>query len=315
MLVVYPFFHTSGLKSCVLASFLVGCALVPHPVFDVPSVVARVRDEQITVLPGPPSVFQSILAHPDFDSFPLETLRLSVTGAAVVPVGLITQMRERLGLEPVVTAYGLTETHGTATICAQGAPIETVATTVGHPLEGLDLRIVDDEGADVPVEQAGEVLVRGFNIMTGYFRDPEGMGQAIDGGGWLHTGDVGFVGADGYLRIVDRKKNIIIVGGFNVSSAEVEAALLQHPDIALAAVVAAPDPRLGEVAAAFVVPRADRRPDPAVVMAWCRERMANFKVPHHVETIGALPLNASGKVLKRERRERLSRRHEEGTAR
>jgi acyl-CoA synthetase (AMP-forming)/AMP-acid ligase II len=306
MLVVYPFFHTAGLKSCILASFLVGCTLVTHPVFEVTSVVARVAEERISVLPGPPSVFQSILAHPDFASFPLQTLRLSVTGAAVVPVELIAQMRTRLGLESVVTAYGLTETHGTATICEQSDPIETIAATVGHPLEGLELRVVDDSGVEQPAEVAGEVLVRGFNVMTEYFDDPEGTRQAIDPEGWLHTGDVGFMGTDGYLRIVDRKKDIVIVGGFNVSSAEVEAMLLQHQDIAQAAVVAMPDNRLGEVTAAFVVARTGRQPDPEELMRWCRGRMANFKVPRHVEVVTALPLNASGKVLKRELRERLT---------
>jgi acyl-CoA synthetase (AMP-forming)/AMP-acid ligase II len=313
MLVVYPFFHTAGLKSCILASFLVGCTLVTHPVFDVTSVVARVEEERITVLPGPPSVFQSILAHPDFASFPLDTLRLSVTGAAVVPVQLIAQMRTRLGFESVVTAYGLTETHGTATICEQSDPIELIAATVGHPLEGLELRIVDDGGAEQPAESAGEVLVRGFNVMTEYFADPEGTRQAIDPEGWLHTGDVGFLGTDGYLRIIDRKKDIVIVGGFNVSSAEVEAMLLQHEDIAQAAVVAMPDTRLGEVTAAFVVARAERRPDPSEVMRWCRDRMANFKVPRHVEIVTALPLNASGKVLKRELRQRLTAPSKEGS--
>ena len=314
MLVPYPFFHTSGLKSCILASFLVGCTLVPHPVFDVPSVVARVQEERITVLPGPPSVFQSILTHPDFESFPLETLRLSVTGAAVIPVELIEEMRDRLGLQSVVTAYGLTETHGTATICEQSDPMATIAKTVGHPLEGLELRIVDDDGIEQPTEGAGEVLVRGFNLMTEYFGDPDATRQAIDGEGWLHTGDVGFVGADGYLRIIDRKKDIVIVGGFNVSSAEVEAMVRQHPDVAQVAVVAAPDERLGEVAAAFVVPRAGRQVDAVELMGWCRERMANFKVPRHVEVVTALPLNASGKVLKRELRDQLSQRFREGTA-
>jgi acyl-CoA synthetase (AMP-forming)/AMP-acid ligase II len=313
MLVVYPFFHTAGLKSCILASFLVGCTLVTHPVFDVTSVVARVEEERITVLPGPPSVFQSILAHPDFASFPLQTLRLAVTGASVVPVELIAQMRTRLGFESVVTAYGLTETHGTATICEQSDPIELIAATVGHPLQGLELRIVDDGGAVQPAESAGEVLVRGFNVMTEYFDDPEGTRLAIDPEGWLHTGDVGFLGTDGYLRIIDRKKDIVIVGGFNVSSAEVEAMLLQHEDIAQAAVVAMPDMRLGEVTAAFVVARAERQPDPAQVMRWCRDRMANFKVPRHVEIVTALPLNASGKVLKRELRQRLTAPPKEGS--
>ena len=304
MLVVYPFFHTAGLKSGVLASVLVGATIVNHPVFDVPSVMAKVGDERITVLPGPPSVFQSILNDPAFSTFPTETLRLSVTGAAVVPVELVARMRDQLGLDVVMTAYGLTETHGTATICEQSDPLETIATTVGHPLDGLEIRIVDDAGTAQPPGEAGEVLVRGFNLMSGYHDDPEATRQAIDDNGWLHTGDIGVLRDDGYLKIVDRKKDIVIVGGFNVSSAEVESVILRRSDVAQVAVVAAPDGRLGEVPAAFVVAKAGQSPRPEAIVAWCDERLANFKVPRHVYLVDDLPLNPSGKVLKRELRER-----------
>ena len=174
MLVVYPFFHTAGLKSGILAGFIRGATLIPHPVFDVESVVQRVAQERISVLPGPPSIFQSLLNHPAFQSFNLDSLRLSVTGAAVVPVELVTRMRDELGLDSVITAYGLTETHGTATICEQSDSIETIATTVGHPLDGLELRVVDDDGKDVPTGDQGEVLVRGFNIMTELLPRPGG---------------------------------------------------------------------------------------------------------------------------------------------
>ena len=198
MLVVYPFFHTSGLKSGVLAAFIRGTTLIPHAVFEVQSVVDRIAEERITILPGPPSIFQSILGHPDFDSFPLATLRLSITGAAFVPVELIARMKSDLQLDSVVTAYGLTETHGTATICEQSDTIETIATTVGHPLVGLSLRIVDNEGKDLPGGEPGEVLIKGFNVMTECFNAPEATAAALDPEGWLRTGDVGFLG-DGRL--------------------------------------------------------------------------------------------------------------------
>ncbi len=306
MLVVYPFFHTAGLKSGILAGFIRGTTLVPHAVFEVRSVVDRVAEERITVLPGPPSIFQSILTHPDFDSFPLDTLRLSVTGAAVVPVELIASMKTDLGLDSVITAYGLTETHGTVTICEQSDTIETVATTVGHPLDGLALRIVDDDGGDRPTGEPGEVLVRGFNVMSGYFNAPEATAAAVDPDGWLHTGDVGWLGEDGYLRIVDRKKDIFIVGGFNVSAAEVESIILRRDDVAEVAVVAAPDDRLGEVGAAFVVPRHGYSPDPVEVISWCREHMANFKAPRYVQLVDALPTTSTGKIQKPELRSRAA---------
>lgn len=305
VLMVYPFFHTAGLKSGILASFIRGATIVPHPVFDVPSVAARVRDEAITVLPGPPSVFQAILAHPDLASFQLGSLRLSVTGAAVVPVELISAMRSMLHLETVVTAYGLTETHGTATICEQDDPVETIATTVGHPLRGLDIRTVDDAGNDVPPGEPGEVVIRGFNVMSGYFHAPEATaGAVVDG--WLHTGDVGIMRPDGYLRIVDRKKDIVIVGGFNVSPAEVEAMVLRRPEVAQVAVVGAPDRRLGEVPVAFVVLKQGHAVEPAALLAWCHQHMANFKVPRAVHLVDALPVNASGKVVKAALRARLA---------
>ena len=315
MLVVYPFFHTSGLKSGVLAGFIRGVTLIPHAVFEVQSVVDRIAEERITILPGPPSIFQSILSHPDFGSFPLETLRLSVTGAAFVPVELIARIKSDLGLESVITAYGLTETHGTATICEQSDTIETIATTVGHPLDGLSLRIVDDDGKDQPVGGLGEVLIKGFDVMTEYFNAPEATATALDTEGWLRTGDVGSLGEDGYLRIVDRKKDILIVGGFNVSASEVESIILRRDDVTQVAVVAAPDDRLGEVGTAFVVARPGQRPDPDEVISWCRQHMANFKAPRYVHLVDALPITSTGKVQKpdlRRRAEELLRSNTKG---
>jgi acyl-CoA synthetase (AMP-forming)/AMP-acid ligase II len=305
-LVIYPFFHTAGLKSGVLASFIRGVTMVPHAVFEVHSVVERIAEERVTVLPGPPAIFQSILNDPGFADFPLDTLRLSVTGATVVPVELIARMKSDLALDVVITAYGLTETHGTATICEQTDSIETIATTVGHPLDGLELRIVDDDGVEQATGDPGEVLIRGFNVMTEYFNAPEATATAVDPDGWLHTGDVGFVGADGYLRIVDRKKDILIVGGFNVSAAEVESIILRRDDVAQVAVVAAPDERMGEVGAAFVVARAGTAPDPSELIAWCRDQMANFKAPRYVHLVESLPMTSTGKILKPELRARAA---------
>ncbi len=253
-LIVYPFFHTSGLKSGVLAAFLTGVTLVPHAVFDVESVLRVVAEERITFLPGPPSVFQSILSHPDAGRFDLSPLRLAVTGAATVPVELVERMRSELRLESVVTAYGLTETHGTATVCRRTDPAATIARTVGTALDGIELRIVDDDGVDVEPGRTGEVWIAGFNVIRGYVADPTPI---VDG--WLRTGDVGYLEPDGHLHLVDRKKDLFIVGGFNVAPAEVERVLLRRDDLAQVAVVAAPDERLGEVGVAFVVARPGSR--------------------------------------------------------
>jgi acyl-CoA synthetase (AMP-forming)/AMP-acid ligase II len=313
VLMVYPFFHTAGLKAGILACALRGSALVPHPVFGAESVMARVEQERITVLPGPPAIFQSILTEPSLSRFDLASLRLGITGAAMVPVDMVEAMRTDLGFDDVVTAYGLTETHGTVSACRHGDPVETVATTVGRPLPGVEVRTVDDGGTPCPVGTTGEIVVRGFNVMEGYLGDADATKQAIDSDGWLHTGDVGSLGEDGNLRITGRLKDIFIVGGFNASPAEIEEMILRHPSVAEAGVVGAPDQRLGEVGMAFVAPRAGQQIDADDLVSWCRSRMANYKVPRYVEVVPHLPLNASGKVMRAALREEAVRIVEAGS--
>ena len=313
-LLVYPFFHTSGLKSGVLACVLQGAAIHPHAVFDVAAMMARVPVEGITVLPGPPTVFQSILDHPDRSSFDLSSVRASITGAAVVPVEVIRRMREELHIPDVVTGYGLTETHGTVSMNRFTDTPEQVALTIGKPLAGLEVRVVDDEGRELPTGEAGEFWVRGFNVMSGYFDDDTGTAEAIvtadDGtAGWLRTGDVGFLDDDGRLHITDRKKDMFIVGGFNAYPAEIESRMLEHPDILQVAVIGVPDERMGEVGLAFVVLRdgGELRAETVAeqLTPWCRERMANFKVPREFRVEASLPLNATGKVAKAELKSRI----------
>ncbi|HYN31244.1 MAG TPA: AMP-binding protein, partial [Ilumatobacteraceae bacterium] len=168
----------------------------------------------------------------------------------------------------------------------------------GRAFPGVEVRVVDDERTTLPAGEAGEVLVRGYNVMTGYFNDPEQTASTLTADGWLHTGDVGVMTPGGYLTITDRKKDMFIVGGFNAYPAEIENVLLGHPAIAQVAVVGVPDARLGEVGHAFVVAKSGANLDPAEVMAWSREQMANYKVPRAVHVVDSLPTNASGKVLK-----------------
>jgi HIP---CoA ligase len=295
-LCVYPFFHTAGLKSAVLACVLRGATVLPHAVFDAGIVMRRVAEERITVLPGPPTVFQSMLEHPERARFDLSSLRLSVTGAATVPVEVVRRMREDLHIATVVTGYGLTETTGTVSMCRFDDPPEVVATTVGRPLPGVSVRVADEKGCTVPPGRTGEILVKGFNVMRGYFDDPGATAQAFDEEGYLRTGDVGLIGDDGNLRITDRKKDMFIVGGFNAFPAEIEGIVLTHPAVAQVAVVGVPDDRLGEVAQAYVVRRSGDTVDEEALIAWCREHMANYKVPREVHFVDELPLTASGKV-------------------
>ena len=205
-------------------------------------------------------------------------------------------MRDDLHIATVVTGYGLTETTGTVSMCRHDDPPEIIATTVGKPLDGVSVKIVDDAGQVLGATEPGEILVQGFNVMRGYFDDEEASAAAIDEEGWLRTGDIGFVGTDGNLRITDRKKDMFIVGGFNAFPAEIEGILLTHPGVSQVAVVGVPDERLGEVGRAYVIPRAGVEVDETSIIAWCREHMANYKVPRTVVLVDELPLTASGKV-------------------
>ncbi len=198
----------------------------------------------------------------------------------------------------------MTEASGCATICRREDSAETISTTSGRAFPGMEVQVVDDDGAALPAGEAGEVWVRGYNVMSGYFNDPEQTAETLTPDGWLRTGDVGVMTDDGYLTITDRKKDMFIVGGFNAYPAEIERLLLGHPEVAQAAVVGVPDERMGEVGYAFVLPTHGTSPDAAEIVAWSKQHMANFKAPKYVEVVDALPLNASGKVLKFELRER-----------
>lgn len=305
-LVISPFFHAFGYKAGIIAALIARCVLVPVATFEVPTVIDLIERERISVIPGAPTIYQTLLNDPSFDAAKASSLRLAVTGAAVVPVELVRAMRAELGFEAVLTAYGMTEACGIATTCRREDSIETIASTCGRAYPGVEVKVVAENGTTLGPGEAGEVLVRGYNVMNGYFEDPAKTAETIVDG-WLHTGDVGVMDAEGYLRITDRLKDMFIVGGFNAYPAEIEQLLLAHPDIAQVAIVGAPDERMGEVGYAFVVPRHGATVDPAEVIAWSRERFANFKVPRHVEVVDELPLNASGKVLKYELRERARR--------
>jgi acyl-CoA synthetase (AMP-forming)/AMP-acid ligase II len=303
-LIVNPFFHAFGLKAGILACVLKGATIVPHPVFDVPSVMRRVAEERITMLPGPPAIYQTILDHPDLADHDLSTLRLAVTGAATVPVEMIRRMRSELTFRTIVTGYGLTETTGIATMCRHDDDPETIANTAGRAIPDTEVQVVDGDGKPLAAGQPGEVVVRGYHVMAGYYGDPGATAATIDADGWLHTGDIGVFDERGNLEITDRTKDMFIVGGFNAYPAEIENMIMRHPTVGQVAIVGVPDHRLGEVGRAFVVPRAGATVDPEALIAWCRTEMANYKVPRSVVVVDALPLNASGKVLKYELRAR-----------
>ncbi|MFE7271211.1 FadD3 family acyl-CoA ligase [Streptomyces sp. NPDC057623] len=295
-LIVNPFFHTFGYKAGVIACLMRGATMIPQPVFNVGTALANIAAERVSVLPGPPTLHQSLLDHPARDSHDLSALRLVVTGAAVVPLRLVERLRGELGVETVLTAYGLSEASGIVTMCRRGDDPEVIASTSGRAIPGTEVRV------EAPPGEPGEVLVRGFHVMRGYYEDAAATAEVLTADGWLRTGDVGVLDPAGCLRITDRIKDMFIVGGFNAYPAEIEQVLGLHPDVADVAVVGVPDARLGEVGKAYVV----RRPGTVLtgddLIAWARREMANYKVPRVVEFLGELPRNASGKVVKGELR-------------
>jgi HIP---CoA ligase len=308
-LVVNPFFHTFGYKAGILACLMAGATVVPEPVFDAAAVLARIEAERISVLPGPPTLYSTLLADPGRSGHDLSSLRLGVTGAAVVPVELVQAMSDELGFSTVLTAYGLTESCGTVTMCRRSDPPEVVARTSGRAIPGLEVRAVVD-GAPVPVGEPGEIVVRGYTVMAAYWGDEAATAAAIDAEGWLHTGDIGLLDAAGNVTITDRVKDMFVVGGFNAYPAEIEAMLRRHEAVAQVAVIGVPDERMGEVGCAYVVPAdgaaaaADGDALGRSILSWSRHAMANYKVPRRIVLVEALPLNAGGKVLKTELRRR-----------
>ncbi len=303
-LIVNPFFHTFGYKAGVIACLMRGATMIPQPVFNVETAMANVAAERVSVLPGPPTLHQSLLDHPARDDYDLSALRLVVTGAAVVPLRLVERLRTELRVNTVLTAYGLSEATGIVTMCRRGDEPSVISSTSGRAVPGTEIRVVDPSGTPLPPGSPGEVLVRGFNIMRGYFEDPAETARTITEAGWLRTGDVGVLDDAGNLRITDRIKDMFIVGGFNAYPAEIEQLLGLHPDVADVAVIGIPDPRLGEVGKAYVVRRPDSLLTADDLIAWSRREMANYKVPRKVAFVGELPRNAGGKVVKGELRGR-----------
>ena len=294
-LIVNPFFHTFGYKSGWLTCLLTGATALPEAVFDPGKILGRIESDAITMLPGAPTVFQSLLSHDGVGDTDLASLRCAVTGAATVPVQLVRDMKNVLGFDSVYTGYGLTEC-GVVSICRDGDDFETIANTAGRPIAGIDVKVVDDKDELVDADSTGFIKVRGFNVMQGYLDDSQATAETISEDGWLDTGDIGWQNADGYLKITDRAKDMYICGGFNCYPAEIENLLLGHPAVADVAVIGTADERMGEVGHAFVVLEGDVDSDDLI--AWSRDNMANYKVPRNISFIDELPRNASGKVMK-----------------
>ena len=270
----------------------------PCPVFDADKIIEMIDKQKISMLPGPPTLYQSILTSKLIGTMDISSLRLGVTGAASIPVQLIKDMKEKLGFETVITAYGLTESTGVVTMCTPKDNYETIATTSGCAIADVEVKCINQDGQEVPAGEPGEILVRGYNITQGYFNNPDATQEAIDNKGWLHTGDIGILDDNGYIKITDRSKDMFIVGGFNAYPAEIENILCDHPAISQAAVIGIEDERMGEVAKAYVVLKPNQALDADSLLQWSIDNMANYKVPREIAFVKELPTNAAGKIMK-----------------
>lgn len=311
-----PFFHCFGCVMGVLGAITWGAAIVPMPVFQPDEALRLIQEERVTVLYGVPTMFVLWLeeyrkARATGHPYDVGSLRTGIMAGAPCPVEIMRGAREELGCD-VCICYGLTEASPVITMTRFRDPIPKRVETVGQPLPGVEVKVVDEARQEVPLGQTGELACRGYNVMLGYWHLPKETAETIDGGGWLYTGDLATVDAEGYIRIVGRKKDMIITGGFNVYPAEVEEVLFTHPAVQNVAVVGVPDPVMGEVGVAFVIPREGRTPDPQEIVDFCTQRIAGFKVPRYVVVSGEFPMTSSGKVQKFKLRDTAQRLIAEG---
>jgi HIP---CoA ligase len=305
-LIIPPFFHTFGYKAGWMACIVHGVTSIPHRILDVDLLLTTIAAEQVSVLLGPPTLFQDLLDAPSRGDHDLSSLRIACPSAAVVPAELIARLKDELNIENTLSAYGLTEaTSLVTTTIPQIDDFSDVMTTVGRAALDVELRVVNDAGNEVAPGSRGELWVRGYNVTRGYWEDPDKTAETITPDGWLRTGDLVEMDDRGYVRITDRKKDVVIVGGFNVYPAEVERILGTHPDVAEIAVIGIPDDRMGEVPVAFVVARPGLTLHEREFRQWAHTQLANFKVPRRLVFVDELPRNASMKVVKSQLRELL----------
>jgi acyl-CoA synthetase (AMP-forming)/AMP-acid ligase II len=299
-----PLYHVGALDLVTTTMISVGATTVIHRTFDPQQVVDEIERSRVTVIWAAPAMVRAVLDVPGVEDRDLSSVRVIIAGGEKMPVPTIERIGRTFPSAWFADAYGLTETVSGDTFFNRPATISKLG-SVGRPCQYLELDVWDGDGSPVAPGERGEVVLRGPKVFAGYWRDPEATRAAFSGG-WFHTGDIGVLDEDGYLTIVDRLKDMIVSGGENIASSEVERVLYEHPAVVEAAVVARPDERWGEVPIAFVVLDAGWMASPDELIEHCRAHLAKYKVPRDVTVIDALPRNPSGKVLKRELRAQAS---------
>ncbi|WP_026370309.1 long-chain-fatty-acid--CoA ligase [Kallotenue papyrolyticum] len=302
ILIALPLFHSFGQTCQMNAGFYHGATLVLVPRFDPGVVLDLMRREQVNFFSGVPTMFWALLHHArqhNVDTAAIAAhLQLCSSGGASLPVEVLRGFEETFGVQ-ILEGYGLSETSPVATFNHRDLPRKVGS--IGIPIFGVEVRVVDDQDHDVPVNQPGEIVIRGHNVMKGYYKRPEATAEAMRGG-WFHTGDIARMDEDGYLFILDRKKDMILRGGFNVYPREVEEVMMTHPAVSMVAVVGIPDEVHGEEIKAYVIKKPGAEISEAELIEWCKQNMASYKYPRIIEFREQLPMSATGKILKRELR-------------
>ena len=303
ILIVLPLFHSFGQTCQMNAGFYTCSTITLLPRFDPDAALATMDRDNVTTFSGVPTMYWALLNYPEAHKYDLDkiarNLRVATSGGAAIPIEVLKGFENRFNVT-ILEGYGLSETSPVATFNRTDRPAKPGS--VGLPVWGVEVRVVDEDDKDVPQGELGEIVIRGHNVMKGYYNRPEANEKAFRNG-WFHTGDIGRMDEDGYVYIVDRVKDMVIRGGYNVYPREVEEVLMEHPAVSLAAVVGVPDARYGEEIKAFIVPQEEAEDvSEDELRAWAKENMANYKYPRHIEFRDTLPMNATGKILKRELR-------------
>jgi long-chain acyl-CoA synthetase len=292
-----PFFHAFGQTCALNATVAVGGCLALIPRFDGGKALAMIERDAVTVFEGVPTMYSAMLHHPQADETDTSALEVCVSGGAAMPVEIMRAFEEKFGCQ-ILEGYGLSETSPVASFNRRDR--ERKPGSIGLPIDGVEMRVIDDDGNEVPQGDVGEVAIRGHNIMKGYWRREEATAEAIDADGWFKTGDMATVDEDGYFFIVDRKKELVIRGGFNVYPREIEEVLYEHPAVLEAAVIGVPHDQLGEEVAAAVALKPGAESSPGELRDFVKQRVAAYKYPRQIWFVDELPKGPTGKILKRE---------------
>jgi fatty-acyl-CoA synthase len=295
-----PFYHCFGCVLGTMACVVHGSAVVvPAPSFDGRATLSAIATERCTAVYGVPTMFVSQLEHPDFEQFDLTGLRTGIMSGAPCPLPLLEKVVNRMGIREICIGYGQTEASPLITLTSVDDPVEVRVGTIGHPLPGLEVKLIGPGSqGEVPTGETGELCVRGHCVMAGYYNNPQATASAIDGDGWLHTGDLARRRDDDNFRIAGRSRELIIRGGENIYPAEVEEYLHRHPDVAEVAVAGVPDARFGEAVAAWIVLKSSASVQPEELQCFCRDQIAHFKIPKYIMIVESLPRTVTGKIRK-----------------